>query len=256
MPVFRAKAGVVAVYNKALVGDPDAPFDDPIEYVDNILFHSDFQYLSNAIVVNPIDITHTLLAGLTGTGYSVTNGGGASSGGTPVADGQIRVSSIPLYTHNLGYAPLFQVENNRRIVSPGTVIQNPTGQLRMISAYATTTQVLLREVAISSKTDLPAWDDTYKLTIFKDPVGDPLLPTLWLRESGMILARGKVTDENRPLRRVGPDDDPNSAFYLPIDRTIDIKNGAIRNISPFAGVRDFGIYNGSFVSMSSIEVIY
>lgn len=255
MPVFRAKAGVVAIYDKATSGDPDDPFVNPLNHVNNIRFHSDFQYLSNAVVVDPLDVTHTLLAGSTGTGITVGNGS-QTTNPAPVASGQIRKSAITIYTHGLGYPPLFQLILDRRIVTTGTVIQNPAGQLRMISAFATSTQIKISELAMSSASDLPAIPMSYKLIIFQNPEGDPLLPTLWLRSSGMILARGKVTDVNRPLRRVGEDDVDEDTFYIPTSRTLDIKNGAIRNISPLAGVKDYGTYTGSFTSAIAIKVTY
>ncbi len=253
MPVFRAKVGVVAIFEKPPSGDPMAPFDDPVGNLQYVKFHSDLQYLSNQITAGPIDITHTLLAGATGTGITVGNGS-QNTNAAPVASGQIRQSSIALYTHGLGYVPLFQVINNNRIVSPGLVIQNPTSQFRMISAYATTTQIFLYELAISSASDLPSWDETYYINIFRNPEADPLLPTLHIQESGMVLAKGKVTDAHRPLRRMGSDD--LTPFYLPIGRTVDIKNGAIRNISALAGIKDFGLYTGGFTSSEAIRVTY
>lgn len=254
MPVFRAVAGKVAIFTKPPSGDPMLPFDDPVGNLEYVKFHSDLQYLSSQISVGPVEITHTLLAGVTGTGYTVGNGS-QSTNTQPIANGQVRQSSIALYTHSLGYVPLFQVITDRRIVSPGNVIQNPSGQLRMVSAYATTTQIFLQELAMSSAADLPAWDQTYYINIFRNPEADPGQPTLHLHSGGMVLGKGKVTDVNRPLRRAGPDDTDNT-FYIPIDRTIDIKNGALRNISPLAGVRDFGLYTGGFTAADSIEVTY
>ena len=253
---FRAFSGKVAIWELPLVGDIMAPFDDPVANFPLVRFHSDCQYLSNQIVSSVITKNHTLLAGVTGTGYSVSNGGSSSSGtSTPVANGQVRVTAIELYTHSLGYAPLFMVMYNGRIVSPGTVIQNPDGQLRMASAYATTSKIFLEEIAISSVDDLPAVDRDYQVIIFREPAADPLLPTLQISvASGMILGRGKVTDEQRPLRRSGGAGD--ATFYIPNDRTIDIKNGAIRSIAPISGAIDLGNYTGAFGSTTALRVTY
>ncbi len=255
MPVFRAVAGKVAIFEKPPSGDPMAPFDDPVTNIQYVKFHSDLQYLSSQIIVDPIDITHTSLAGATGTGISVGNGS-QNTPNAPVADGQIRKSTIAVYTHGLGYPPIFQLMYDRQIVTTGVMIQNPTNQFRMISAYATNTEIRLSEIAISSAAALPALDMTYKLIIFKDPEPDPLLPTMHITPLGMVLARGKVTDENRPLRRVGVNDVTEDTFYLPTSRTMDIKNGALRHISPLSGIKDYGLYTGGFTSALAINVTY
>lgn len=251
--VFRAYNGKVAIWEKPTSGDVMAPFDDPVAHFDLIRFHVDCQYLSNQLVSGTITVNHTLLAGEVGTGYSVSNGTQGSTFGA-ISNGQVRITDIDIYTHSLGYAPLFQLHRDGRIVSPATVIQNPTGQTRRISAYATTSKIFIREVAISSLDDLPAISVDYKLIIFRNPTADPSKPTLHIKAStGMILGKGKVTDENRPLRRASVTD--TDKFYIPIGRTVDIKNGAIRNISP-AGVIDYGFYTGGFATADLIEVTY
>lgn len=245
----------LAIWEKPLSGDIFAPYDDPLANMDKVKFHSDLQYLASQAVSSNITINHTSLAGVTGTGYQAGNGGGPASGSSaPISDGQIRVSSIELSTHGLGYVPLCYVLYNNRIVSPGTVVQTDSDMIRMVSVYVTTTKVFLREIAISSAVALPAISRDYSVLVFREPIADPLQPTLFLsRDNPMVLAKGKITEDNRPLRASVASD---ARFYVPIERTIDIKNGAIRNISPLDGIIDYGSYNGNFSTARSVLVTY
>lgn len=254
--LFRAKAsaGRVAIWEKPVAGDRLAPFDDPIEHFDLIRFCSDFQYLSVTSAVE-VPVSHTLLAGASGTGYSVSNGVQDSGGSTPITDGQIRVSTVDLVNHGLGYAPLFMVVNQQRIVSPGLVTQSPdNSRVRMVSAFATTTKISLREVAISSNDDLPADDQDYTVLVFADPEADPAKPFMRIKRNEEIsFGWGKVSSEQRAIRRAMPED---ATFYVPVSRTIDIRNGAIRNISPIVGSKDLGLYTGGFSDIDAILVTY
>ncbi len=254
--LFRAKAsaGRVAIWEKPVAGDPLAPFDDPIANFDLIRFCSDFQYLS-VTSATEVSVSHTLLAGASGTGYSVSNGVQDSGETAAITDGQIRVTTLPLVSHGLGYAPLFAVLNAQRIVSPGLVTQAPdTSRIRMVSAFATTTQISLREVAISSDDDLPADDQDYTVLVFADPAADAGKPFLRIKPDEEIsFGWGKVSSEQRAIRRAAPGD---ATFYVPITRTLDIKNGAIRTISPIAGGADLGLYTGGLTNIDAIVVSY
>jgi hypothetical protein len=253
---FRSYDDKLAIWEKPTSGDVMAPFDDPLANMDKVKFHSDLQYLSSQAVSADININHTSLAGVTGTGYVAGSGGGPSSGSsTPIANGQVRVSSIDLATHSLGYVPLFYVLYNDRIVSPGTIVQTGTNMARFVSVYATTTKIILREVAISSSSALPAITKTYNTIVFREPIADPAKPMLRLSANHpMVLARGKVTEADRPLRKAASAD---AKFYIPTERTLDICNGAIRTISPLDGIVDVGTnYNGGFTSAESILVTF
>lgn len=257
MPVmcFRATDGKVAIWEKPPSGDPMAPFSDPTAYIEYIKFHSDLQYLSSAIYTPGVSVNHALVAGVTGSGYSVSAGSGSSGSSTPITNGQIAVASYELVTHSLGYAPLCYVIYNGQIVSPGTVIDDPENQIRMVSVYSTTSKIFLREVAISSSADLPAVTREYDVIVFREPAADPAARLFDLSASRpMVLGKGKVTEENLPIRRILPGE--TASFYIPLDRTIDIKNGAIRSISPVGGQSDLGFYNGGFISVEAIEVIF
>ncbi len=254
---FRAKEslGRVVIWEEPPSGDPLAPSLDPVGNFDLIRFCSDFLYLSVTEEVD-VSINHTSLAGVTGAGYSVSNGAQSSGQSSPIADGQIRLTSIELCTHNLGYVPLFDVLLDGRIVSPGLVVQSEQSgaRVRRVSTYATTTKIFLREVAISSRSNLTATSRDYRVLIFADPEADPAKPFLRIKPGVQVcLGWGKVDEDQRALRRALVGD---ATYYVPLDRTVDIRNGAVRNISPIAGKVDSGIYTGNFTSVSAIEVTY
>lgn len=252
---FRAFNGRVAVWTKPLTGDPMAPFDNPLAHMDKIKFHSDLQYLSSSIVQD-VSISHTSLAGVAGTGYALGNAGGSAGTSQPITDGQLRVTSIPLLTHDLGYVPLVYVIYGNQLVSPGLTVQSLSDRWRGISVYATTTQVFVREVAISSREALPAVSRSYRVIVFREPTEIAGEPTFQVKPSANLfgLGRGKVTQNHRPIRRVASGAD--YSFYIPVDRIADIRNGALRIINPDGEVVTLGQYNGAFNQTETIKVSY
>lgn len=246
--------GRLAIWEIPPTGDKMDPFNDPVAHFQYIRFCSDFQYLSIHDAKTAV-INHTSLAGVTGTGYTVGNGT-TSTSSSPISNGQIRTTSIKLCDHDLGYAPLVFVLNDGRLVAPGTMLQteNSGNRIRQASIYATSTSIYLKETAISDASALSAIDLTYDILIFKDPEADPAQPFLKIDPADeIVLAWGKITDSDLPIRRAIPGD---ATFYIPTARTIDIRNGAVRNISPISGVKDWGQYFGGFFEASAIQVTY
>lgn len=244
--------GKMAIWEKPASGDRMAPFDDPIANFGLIRFHSDFQYLSNSLRVNGISVSHASVAGVTGTGYATPSNGNYATG--PVANGQVVVTDKLLYTHGLGYVPQFMVLYNGAIVYGGTCVQQSADKqkVRFVSAYATTTEIRLQDIGISSSDALPATSVSYDVLIFRDPAPIPGAPLYWNTPDEITLGYGRITSEQRPLRRaVGAED----FFYVPLGRTADIRGGAYRTISP-AGPADLGTYMGSFFSADYIKVTY
>lgn len=256
----RIKAGVtpgtgkMAIWEKPAAGDVMAPYDDPIENWDLVRFHSDFQYLNNAIEVSAISISHSLVAGVTGTGYSAPSAGPGHTG--PIANGQIVISDKTVYTHSLGYVPWFQLRFDGRVVSPGTVVQltSDKHKVRFVAPYATSSIIGLRDIGISNSDDLPAQTSIYDLTIFRETAEVPGDPLAHLRIDGdpITIGYGRVTSEQRPLRRAVPGD---SSFFIPYGRSLDIRNGAVRFIND-ADEFDIGTYIGSFATAEVIEVAF
>lgn len=246
----RVKGDKMAIWEKPAAGDRMAPFDDPIANFGLIRFCSDFQYFSSALRVNGISVAHAAVAGVTGTGYAAPGSSSSTTG--PIADGQVVTSSKLLYTHGLGYVPYFIVLYQDTIVVGGTVVQMTSDRkrARKVSAYATATEIRLRDIGISSADSLPAASVSYDLIIFRDPAQIPGAPLFRARPAGVTMGYGRITSEQQPLRRVVGAE---PYFYLPRSRAADIRNGAYRTISP-SGPLDVGTYNGSFFVADFLKV--
>jgi len=244
--------GKMAIWEKPAAGDVMAPFDDPLTNWNLVRFHSDFQYLNNAIEVASISVNHSSVAGVTGSGYAPPSAGGGSTG--PIASGQVVISTKTIYTHSLGYAPWFQLRFDGRVVSPGTVVQRATNQVRFVAPYATSSIIGMLDIGISSSAALAAQTSSYDLTIFRQTTEIPGDPLAHLRIDGdpITLGYGRVTSEQRPLRRAVPGD---TSFFIPYGRTMDIRNGAVRFIND-TDEFDLGSYIGAFTTAQVIEVTF
>lgn len=253
---FRAKDGKVAFWEKPPTGDPMAPFDDPLENMEYIRFHSDLQYLANVLRGLNVSVNHPTVAGVTGSGYSVGAGGGSSGGSTPISNGQIAIADHLLFEHSLGYAPLAFVMYGDYLVSGATAVQEASNRVRMVSSWVDETNVYLREIGISSSLALGAVTRAYDAYVFKDVAADPALPLLHVKMSApprIIYGHGKISDDTRPIRRTAPGD---QELFLPVTRNIDIRNGGMRVMNPTDGWVDIGEYNGGLFNFDYVPVSY
>lgn len=253
--VFHAENGKVAIWEKPPSGDPMAPFTDPMDNLDYVRFHSDFQYLSDAIIALGQSINHTSVAGVTGTGFTVSAGSG-SSGATQAANGQVVSAEYDLYTHSLGYVPLFFVVYDGEIISGCNVVQEDTEyRSRTVSVYATSTKIRLKDVGYSSANALGAVTRSYDVYIFRDTAADMSKPLFHveptLSSEAVVMGHGKITSDQRVIRRADVGESP---LYLPFERVADVGNGAIRTISPISGIHNVGKYLGFFFSTEVIPV--
>lgn len=244
--------GKMGIWEEPAAGDVMAPYDDPLANWDLVRFHSDFQYLNNAIEVAGISVSHALVAGVSGSGYAPPSAAGGSTGA--ISNGQIVISNKTVYTHSLGYVPWFQLRFEGRVVSPGTVVQQATNQIRFVAPYATSSIIGLVDIGISSSADLAAQTSSYDLTIIRETAEIPGDPLAHLRIDGnpITIGYGRVTSEQRPLRRAVPGD---SSFFIPYGRSMDIRNGAVRFINDTEEF-DLGTYIGAFTTAQVIEVAF
>lgn len=253
---FRAYDGKVAFWEKPPSGDPMAPFDDPLNNMQYVRFHSDLQYLANVLRGLGITVNHALVAGVTGTGYSVGAGSGSSGGSTPISNGQIVIADHVLYEHDLGYPPLAAVMYDDYLVSGITAVQEASNRVRFVSSWVDETNVYLREIGISSSSALGAVDRDYDVYVFKDTEADPAEPLLHVKMATpprIVYGHGKISDETRPIRRTAPGD---QELFLPVTRNIDIRNGGIRVMNPDDGWVDNGEYNGGLFNFGYVPVSY
>ena len=253
---FRAYDGKVAFWEKPPSGDPMAPFDDPLGNMQYVRFHSDMQYLANVLVETGVTVNHALVAGVSGSGYSIGAGAGTSGSSTAISSGQIVTADHTLYAHSLGYTPLAFVMYGNYLVSGITAVQEASNRVRLVSSWADETNVYLREVGISSSSALVAVDRDYDVYVFKDTAADPAEPLLHVKMSTpprIVYGHGKISDETRPIRRTDVGD---PELYIPVSRHIDIRNGGVRVMNPDDGWVDSGEYNGGMFNFEYVPVSY
>jgi hypothetical protein len=214
--------------------------------MDLVYFHSDLQYLANALEQD-VTVTHTSLAGITGSGQAGIGVGSSQ----PIADGDVRGTAIDLVTHNFGYPPITFVLLNGEILSGGTLIQSASTGARYASSWSDNTKAGLFETAFSSASALPSVSRTYKVLCFRSLSGDPSLPTLRFSPGENLIVLGrKISSDARPLRVPALVGD--AEFYVPLEPVLDARNGAVRSISPISGTVDLGFYTGSFFTLKSV----
>lgn len=248
-----------AIWEKPTSGDPMAPFDDPTAYWDKIRFHSELQYLNDSISPSPISLTHQSVAGVTGSGYvpPSTPGGAGNSG--PISHGQILIQDQTLYTHGLGFVPMFSVRWDGLALYPGMVVYQDkvNGHIRFASAYATTSIIGIRNVGISSTTTMPSLTTSYDVTIFRQPAKVPGAPLAHVKQAGgeeFIMGHGRITSAQIPLRQAAPGD--TETFNYPVGPCVDIWGGAVRTIT-LDGNKDYGGaygYIGGLIQAPFIEL--
>jgi len=223
--------GRCALYDEAPGGgeydDPNSllngPLNDPVTWLANLYFHSDFNYM---------EVSH----GPTNTGISHA-AVSASSSSAPLAAtvpfGWYAASATHLLlTHNLGYVPNAMVYvSGGNVIWPGMPVQVAgDGGARYVSVYCTSTEVRLYEYASTGPSTLPATSLTYTVIVFKNPPapsGNTLLdfdPSTGAVQMGL----GKFNSSRRYLQVV-PGGSP---FGIAYGRTIDLKNGAVRAVRP------------------------
>lgn len=255
---FRAHGGKVAIWEKPAVGDPMAPFDTPLDHMDLVKFHSDFQFMNSRLTSLAVSVNHLVVTGVTGTGYSVAAGAGSSGTSTPISNGQVVSNEYALYTHSLGYAPLYFVLYEGTVISGAVGVQKATNQLRLVSSYATTTQIKLKDTGISSTSDLAAVTRSYDVYVFKDLAPDPGEPLFKAKltgaGAGITMGHGKVANTEDTVRRQRPGDTLD--LPVPVSRQSDVRNGDIRSVLADGSFTQVGKYNGSLFSYDFVPVTF
>lgn len=231
MPVFMndPATGRFALYDEAPGGgdvtNPNSmrnrPLNSPQDWLPNIYFHSDFNYLEVASGPITISVSHTAVTPGTKPPEATINFGWVSS-----------VTDRLLFTHNLGYTPTVMCALGNNILWPGMPVQSTSGSgQRFATVYSTTTQVRMKEFAATGTTALPAATLSYTLLVFANPPStsgnilydfDPL--------TGVTqMGRGKFNSSRRYLQVVSGGT-PFGVSYG--GKTIDLQNGAPRAVRP------------------------
>lgn len=240
-----------AIYEEAPGGgDPlnpnsqmNRPIISPLSWLDNVYFHSDLGYYPVAANTTTT-ISHPSVAGRT-----VTVGSDAYL--SQLYYGQSLTFDHLLLTHGLGYVPRFFVAYDGKMIPHGMPVQSASGGVRLVSAYATTTQIRLREFATSSASTLPAVTRSYQVLAFRNNIVDPSLPMLRIEPGDVVFGQGKFRANEPHLRATGPGD---SLFAQAQNRTAGIRNGSFRAYPPNGSPVDLGNFTGSFAAPTYINV--
>lgn len=230
------------------VSDPSSnrnrPLLDPVNWLQNIKFHSDFDYYQVAIGPTNVTVTHPTI---NGTSVTIVN----TAGYTFTRQGQVVITDIDLVTHGLGYIPKYMVAYNDSLIGPGSLIQVDTNKIRTIAPYATTNKIILRDTGISSNTNLSSISRDYSVLVFREPEVDSDSLFEFDQSTGeVILGRGKFKSNLKMLRQAEPGDSP---FDISLGRTIDIKNGGMKIVLADGTTFTESNYDGSFTGSPSIQ---
>lgn len=227
------------VWRKPASGDKFAPYKNPVAHLDLVEFCSDWDYYA-VRSRQSVALTHQAVAGV--VIYDDRGFGGQQ----PVSVGQTAVQDQVLVTHNAGYVPRFRVAQDNRVLPQGMPVQNTAAGTRWVSFYATTSQIICRNVGVSTDLTLPAISVSYDVAVFKDvdevPVG-PALPMFWADNARAIMGRGRF-DTNTTTMRLGSVAE--SPFWIPRGRNVDFAQGRVRVVLPNGPTFSQPGYDGSF----------
>jgi hypothetical protein len=194
----KSTAARTVIYDSPASGDLDAPYNDPVGHNDAVYFCSDWGIYTIATMGSK-SISHAAVAGYTpaapGTGFP----SGASIGDSASA-------TYVLATHNLGYVPKYMVALNGNILLNGMQVQKLTGRMRSVSAYATTTQLILWDWGNSTDQALPALSLTYDYIVFQEPIADLAKPGFQARAGSVVMGHGKFDSSKRTMRQIAAGD--------------------------------------------------
>lgn len=220
------ETGHVAVFDEAPGGgDPGSPaalcnrpLRDPLNWLTHLSYHSAFNLLE-LMSDTEVVVAHPAVSAVAGPGGETISGGEYSYDGGTI--------NYAVLTHGIGdYEPLVLVVAGDDVLTPGYIIQaNAGGAARYISAYSTTTQVVIREVAARGTSVLPALNQTYRILVFRNP-REPegnLAIEIDPPEDVVRLGRGRF-DLSRRYMVVR---DGGTPFGLATGPTISLGNGAV-----------------------------
>lgn len=248
---FYADEFRCAIYEEADGGgdplDPEAlmnrPVLSPLNWLNNIYFHSDLGYYG--VIANAsISINHPAVAGRIQTvGQDIYL--------SQLYYGQSQTFDHLLLQHDLGYIPRFFVAYDGKMIPNGMPIQSASGGVRLVCAYATSTQIRLQEFSTSSASALPSATRLYQVLVFRNNNPDLSLPMLNVEPGDVIFGQGKFRANMPHLRATGPGD---SLFAQARNRTAAVRNGSFRAYPPNGSLVDLGPFTGSLPNPNFINV--
>jgi len=239
---WRLKNSKLVVWQTPASGDVMAPFDDPVTYLDRVWLCSDFDYYQTSF-----DQSVTL-------SHASVSGANTSLGGDFTIAGHYVEADLAVLTHNLGYIPRFKVAIGAELIPNGWAIQTPAGGdngARLVSFYATTTEIRCSDMGWATASTLAAKSQTYEVVVFEIPTADNTKPVFGGKLG--ILCQGKFDANKKHLRKAASGE--SSPFDILTSKAIDINDGAYKMYTGDGTSKTFGAYGGSMAAPSSIQCV-
>lgn len=234
------------------VEDPNsprnAPLNNPGAHMSRVRFHSDFDYYHIAVGPSSASVAYPQRNGQTVT---VINYG---VGQQLIRQGNMVSANHTLLTHGLGYVPAYMIISGNDLVTPSFIIQTSGAYVRRITPYATATTINIRESSVTgaSGVNIPALTQSYTVLVFRAPIEDsPHLFDFDPITGVVLIGKGKFRNTFHSLRVATPGDP--QPFDIALGRTVDIRGGRSRTVSPSGVVVTESGYSGSFSGSPSID---
>ncbi len=222
----------------------NAPAKTPADYLDVLTWHSALHQYELALETS-VTINHTALATKTtrigASGY--VGGGGTVEVGVDLI-GDIRVTEVPLVSHSVSDNPIVMVALNGRMLPSGFIVQISGEGIRQVAPWVSSSEVGIRETAVSGSAALPAISLTYRVMIFRSRAPDPVKPMFAGGPSSMQMARGIIDGSRKYAKQVAVGESP---FSINLGPTLDDANGRIRSATGGIVVSEPG-YSGSLAA--------
>lgn len=244
---FYADEFRCAIYIEAPGGgdplDPESlmnrPVVNPLDWLENIRFHSDLDYYGVVTSTLSTPITHPTINGI-----SRSAAGGSGDVSTFVTFfGQSGSSDHLLLTHDLGYIPDFYAIQNGQLVPNGVTVQRQdNARMRWASVYATETEIRVRTFGYSSEFSLSSVTVNYGVIVFRQHAPVPEEDMLNLEPGNVVFGQGLFKSGEPHLRTTGG---VGSVFSIAKGPTVFLRNGGFRAWLPDGSFSDWGAYNGT-----------
>jgi hypothetical protein len=227
----RGSDGKVAIFK----ADNFDSFDNPINNLEDVYFHSDLGYLGNGLLVTG-SISHPQR-----TRSSSTNKGlfGSSTYYNPLNG----TSDYLLTTHNYtANAPFVAFVGDAQMPS-GTAVQKVGESIRAVSLYITSTQIRIFENWATFDDTLPAVNKTYSVILFDRLTSATDDTSILIEPNSFEAGFGKLSTDFLYLRKQNTNPD----FYVTADKTADVNSGRLKVVLPDGSIpiNDSG-YSGGF----------
>lgn len=242
--------GRVAIFEELdTVSDPEdpnstrnAPLNNPVAHLGKVRFHNEFDYYQ-VHSITAVTVNHAAVAGAS-----------VSAGTTPsfTRNGQVVKTPINLLSHGLPYVPAYKIASSGALIGQSSKIQADASGHRLVSPYATSSQIGLLDVGVSSASTLAGISRTYQVIVFREPAEtSPWMAEFDPANDVLLLGYGKWDGTLRQLRQTVVADA--SPFDLPLGRTTDVHGGFSRTVLADGTTFSSPGYTGSFAGSPSIQ---